>query len=165
MSKLTYERLMEMVVYDPEIGVFRWRKSNSSKCPVGSIIRGWNAGKGYKMVTIDYSRYYLHRLAWFYVHGRWPKNNIDHINRDQTDNRISNLREATHSQNGGNLLHKRNASGYKGVHLEKRTGRWFANICVNYRLIHLGTFNTPQEAHAAYEAAARKYFGEFARAA
>ncbi len=156
------KRLRSLVEYDPETGVFRWKAPNKGKAKVGQIINGWNAGKGYKMVGLDFGRYYLHRLAWQYVHGREPLDQIDHINRNVTDNRICNLREANAAQNGWNQL--RNRAGFKGVYLERRTGKFFAAICCNRVKHHLGTFDTPEAAHHAYEAAAQKYFGEFARA-
>lgn len=112
---------------------------------------------------LDFKRFYLHRLAWQYVTGHPPADQIDHINGDKHDNRFENLREATASTNGANM-HGRSSSGFKGVYLEKRSGRWFSAICVRNKRMHLGTFGSPEEAHAAYVAAAAKHFGEFARA-
>ncbi len=156
-------RLREILNYNPETGIFSWKNPNQGKAKKGQIINGWNAGKGYKMVGLDFHRYYLHRLAWQYVYGKPPKNQIDHINCIKTDNRICNLREATATQNAHNMLSRKNISGYKGVYFERRTGKWFSAIRANGKSIHLGTFNAPQKAHDAYAKAARKHFGEFAR--
>lgn len=88
----------------------------------------------------------------------------DHINGNTLDNRRSNLRVVTRTQNNQNVtIRKHNKSGYKGVSLEKKTGRWVAVIQANNKRIHLGTFDTPEEAYAAYCEAAKKYHGKFAR--
>lgn len=88
---------------------------------------------------------------------------VDHINRNPLDNRLSNLRPATRSENAINRgKTKANTSGYKGVALNKQTGKYKAAIRVNYELIHLGTYKTKEDAALAYNKAALKYFGEFA---
>lgn len=92
----------------------------------------------------------------------WPL--VDHINGNGLDNRRSNLREATKAQNGQNSgLSTRNKSGFKGVRLIARTGRWIAEIRPNRKTIYLGTFATPDDAARAYDAAAVEHYGEFAR--
>jgi HNH endonuclease/AP2 domain len=109
--------------------------------------------------------YNEHQLAWFYMTGRWPKPTIDHRDGDSTNNRWNNLRQATASQNNANRRRPRNnTSGYKGVYRGRRPGQWRAQIGKNGRTKYLGTFPTRQAAHAAYVAAARKHYGEFARA-
>lgn len=88
--------------------------------------------------------------------------NVDHINGDQLDNRRSNLRLANHSENARNRgVTRRNKTGYKGVQWEH--GKWSAYITHNYKLIYLGRFDTPEEAHDAYKKAAVELHGEFAR--
>jgi hypothetical protein len=97
--------------------------------------------------------------------GRWAKPTIDHRDGDCTNNRWNNLRRATRSQNNANRSRPRhNTSGYKGASRCRRSGKWLAHIGINGKIIFLGRFETPQEAHAAYLKAARKLFGEFARA-
>lgn len=95
--------------------------------------------------------------------GRWPPKNVDHRNRITDDNRWRNLRLATQSQNCANSVAKKN-DRFKGVHWDKARNRYGATIMVNRRSIGLGRFFTARAAHAAYLTAARKYFGEFARA-
>jgi len=109
-------------------------------------------------------RYLQHRLVWLYVHGRWPKDQIDHINGNRSDNRLCNLREATCSQNLMNArAHSHNTSGLKGA-CKHEPGYWSSVIRVNGKNKYLGRFKSPEEAHAVYASAAKKYFGEFARA-
>ena len=116
---------------------------------------------------IDGERFLAHRLAWFYVHRVWPIAQIDHKNVDNSDNRIANLREATQSQNQANkpLNQKVSGTGFKGVSLYKKTGMFFARIRVNRKLIHLGSFDRAEDAHAAYVVAANDIHGAFARCA
>jgi hypothetical protein len=96
----------------------------------------------------------------FYVKGRHPRGEIDHRNGDRADNRIANLRECSRAENARNVT-SRNPSGFKGV--RRDDSRWRASITVNGKRIHLGTFDTAEKAAAAYDKAARRYHGEFAR--
>jgi hypothetical protein len=125
--------------------------------PLGTHING------YLECSLDSKRYYLHRLAWFYVYKVWPSDNIDHINGNKSDNRLVNLRQATQSQNMHNRnKYKNNTSGYKGVTWHKQYKKWNAQITYNNKLINLGFFDCPVEAHKAYCKAADKMHKEFA---
>jgi HNH endonuclease/AP2 domain len=135
--------------------------------PPGRISAGNIAGAkkagDYIRISIDGRQHLAHRLAWLYVHGRWPAALIDHINGNPADNRIANLREASRSQNQANSgLRLGNRSGLKGIS-RKPYGTWSAQIFYQGTKHYLGTFATPEEAHAAYREAARRLFGEFAR--
>lgn len=158
---LTQARVREVLDYDPETGVCRWRVTLSRRAMAGTIA-GNITWAGYRAISIDRRNYQLHRVIWFYVHGEMPKQ-IDHKNGVRDDNRLVNLREATYSQNGANQRRRiNNTSGFKGVH---RAGeRWRARIEVNRRHISLGMFDTPAEAHAAYMNAAVAMWDNFARA-
>ena len=115
--------------------------------------------RGYIVVRVDLVLHQAHRLAWLYVHGSWPVDQIDHINCDPSDNRICNLREATPAQNQANTRSYAK-SGFKGV--RKNFSKW--NAYIGGRTFkHLGSFDTPEEANAAYLTAARARSGEFAR--
>lgn len=122
---------------------------------------------GYRTCDLDGQRYYEHHLAWFYMTGEWPVGRIDHRNTARDQNWFGNLRPATAGQNNCNrTINKTNRLGLKGVVLHvnpRRTKRYGARIKINYKAIHLGWFSTPEEAHAAYVAAAERYFGPFAR--
>lgn len=165
---LTAERLRELLSYDPETGIFMWRTTGTGR---NSDLRaGWLGNDGYRSIEIEGGCYKEHRLAWLYVHGAWPPGRTDHRDGVKDNNRIANLRPSTPSQNGGNSRKSmRNTSGFKGVSFVhrkgRREGRWVARISINRRSIHLGNFRTPEQAHAAYAAAAARLFGEFARAA
>lgn len=162
---ITAEMLRELLDYDPDTGVLRWR-SNARRDLVGTEA-GWIdncGGVPYRRVMIAGKAYMAHRLAFMHVHGCWPSYRIDHIDCNPFNNAIGNLRECTASQNAANrTIDHRNKSGFKGVSFYKKTRRWVAHIRHNYRLISLGYFATPEEAAAAYRKAADELFGEFSR--
>ena len=162
---LTAARLRELLSYDPDTGVFRWRVSRPGTRGIGSIA-GASDGQGYHQIGIDGRIYRDHRLAWLYMTGEWPADDVDHINRDRGDCRFANLREATRSQNNANAKRPSdNTSGYKGVSFDKRRGRWHAYISHGGRRKNLGMFDTAVAAYEARLAAAARLHGEFARAA
>jgi hypothetical protein len=162
--QLTRRRLRELLHYDPDSGEFHWRERTGYFIAAGRIAGGVNAHSGYRQIWVDGRIYPAHQLAWLYMAGRWCRPMIDHRDGDRANNRWNNLRRATRSENNANRgLQRNNRSGFKGVSL--KSGKWRARIRQNGRLHSLGSFPTPQAAHAAYAAAARKLFGEFARVA
>jgi hypothetical protein len=162
MNPITHARLREVLFYDPFTGIFRWRIKPRNIVP-GNLPGGRDA-HGYWLIRVDRKRYFAHRLAWFYVHGRWPIGEIDHRNGDPLDNRLENLREATRAQQLWNSgLRKNNRIGLKGVTFYPPTRRWFARIQKHGRTRFLGYHATAEAAHAAYVEAANSEFGEFAR--
>lgn len=153
-TDLSYSRLRELLSYDQETGIFRWLvKRPRSK----SEVAGYRNNGGYTQIGIDGKIYMAHVLAWFYVHERWPANQLDHRNRDRSDNRIDNLRLASGSENCGNSPTR--GGKYKGVWFDKASGKWRAEIAH----IKIGRYDTPEQAAEAYERAARIRYGEFAR--
>lgn len=158
---LTQARLKELMQYDPETGVFT-RLSGRGGKPAGGFVGGPDKD-GYWMISVDGVRYKAHRLAFMYMLGRWPQGDVDHINRTTGDNRWSNLREASRSQNMANVgTTKANKSGYRGVSWVETKKRWKAQIRRGGTNCHIGYFKTPEDASAAYEAAARECHGDFA---
>lgn len=107
---------------------------------------------------VDKTRVMAHRLAWFYTYGRWPTQDIDHINEVKNDNRFCNLREATRAQNMQNVRkHKHNTSGLKGVCWHSQRKRWRAFIFLDRKQKHLGLFDTKEDAYAARKQAEKKF--------
>jgi hypothetical protein len=163
-NSLTTERLREVLAYNPETGILTWIKktSPSVRIQIGNVAGSPNV-RGYPQISIDGVLYGAHRLAFLFMLGRWPVDQVDHINLIRDDNRWRNLREATRAENRRNIRTLRNnTSGFKGV--SKQThGGWQARITIDGHLKHLGTFVSPEEAHTAYYRAATKHFGKFAR--
>jgi hypothetical protein len=166
---VTYEQLRELLHYDPDTGAFTWRKRDNARPCWNSRYTKGRAGTisettGYVVINTGKRLYRAHRLAWLYVYGRWPRLQIDHRNGDRTDNRITNLREASQTENNANAsVRTDNRCGFKGVRINPISGRYRARIRINGKAKHLGYFDSPEEAHSAYCAAAQEVFGEFAR--
>jgi hypothetical protein len=159
--------------YDPETGVFRWRQR-------ADVSAYWNrrfAGQvaGYVNAPGEYRRivwkgwrpFPASHLAWVIIYGAWPPKELDHQNLDRDDNRITNLRIATRSQNSWNKRAYSNSSsgGIKGVSFNKKARKWEASIRVFGRPFYLGFFDNKDDAAIAYAEAAKSYHGEFARVA
>jgi hypothetical protein len=160
MEWLSYAKLL--LDYDPETGFFRWKKPGRKR-KVGAIAGGIRGG-GYWSISINHSVRYAHRAAFAWVHGRWPDGQIDHINGNRCDNRISNLREASNQQNQANARRRKdNTSGFKGVRPAKIKGKWWAYVYVNGKATYIGTYDSPELAHQGYVKAASVAFGEFAK--
>lgn len=131
------------------------RKFKRGKAPKGTSSFSKDRD-GYLVVGIDNKLYRTHRLIWLYVYGEHPIGDIDHINRDKTDNRPENLRCVTKSQNKQNMtVTKKSKSGIKGVYCHSQTKKWVAEIQCNYVKHSLGCYLTKEEAEAAYKAAAK----------
>lgn len=153
---ITQERLKQVLLYDPETGIFTWLKSHRNIKP------GDRAGcldDGYIKIKVDREKHRAHKLAWFYVYGEWP-DQLDHRDLDKSNNRIQNLRKANHTQNNANKpIQKNNTSGFRGVTFFKPRGRWRVLIRGKY----VGSYRTKEAAAAAYARAAKEHFGEFSR--
>jgi hypothetical protein len=159
-KELTQERLKELIRYDATTGLFTWAVSKGrakAGCLAGSLM-----SQGYIRIRIDSKKYLAHRLAWLFVCGEFPKNQIDHINGIKDDNCFANLRECSNTenqQNTGNRID--NTSGFKGVGFHKITGKWQACAKVNGKRHHLGLFLDKNSAHEAHESFVRENHGEF----
>jgi len=160
------EYLRQILSYDEETGLFYWKCTKSSNAVAGKIA-GCKNGVGYICIRIDSSLYLAHRIAWYFLTGIDPSGKlIDHMNCVKHDNRASNLRLATYSQNLANqCLRKNNTSGCKGVDFHKKCNKWRARIKIDNKEFHLGYFDTPELAHMAYCKHAVKFRAEFAREA
>ncbi len=161
-QQLTVELVKSVLNYDPETGWFTW----SSKVNSRGIVVGSRAGTlrsdGYRKLRVFGVECKEHNLAWFVTYGRWPYPEIDHRDRNRTNNAIGNLREATSSQNKCNSdLKKMSTSGRRGVSWSSAQRKWAAQINADGRYYYLGMHETKESALAAYEDAARRLHGEF----
>jgi len=158
---LDFDRVNEVLSYDPETGFFHWKVKIGDRSPVGKLAGGY-AVNGHWRIRIDGHYYFAHRLAWLLMKGVWPAYEVDHKNRVRDDNRWSNLREANHSQNHANCdIRSDNTSGYKGVQFDKQKNKFLAQAYKDGKRVHVGFFDDPAEAHAAYCAKSKELHGEF----
>lgn len=162
-------KLRELLDYNPETGELWWKPRGLHHFVSRAACKTWNsrfagteAGNinvhGYRAIKLPTGLQYAHRIAWAIHTGSWPTNQIDHINQRRSDNRISNLREATNQQNMKNQTRlKTNTSGVTGVHWENRRSKWVAQIKHDGRVWFLGYFKDFDEAVAVRKAAEEKF--------
>lgn len=136
----------EYFSYCPLTGVIKLIKprANLDKKNLGKEL-GSITDKGYLSIGFKGKYYLAHRLAWFLYYGDWPKNQIDHINRIKTDNRIENLREVS------NRINSHNKPVFNGAFFQRSAGKWRAQIRINGVRKHLGYFDTEKDAQTAYQ--------------
>lgn len=156
---LTSSDLRSRLHYNPDTGVFTWQVPPKSRPGAAGRVAGSRDLNRYVNISIDRKLYKAHRLAWLYVYGEWPPGLIDHINGVRSDNRLCNLRVVDRTGNAENRRAARSgsASGFLGVVWRPRNRKYEARILANKKYMYLGLFATPEEAHAAYVAAKRKY--------
>lgn len=153
--------------YKPRLGILLWKQkpSKHARKKKGDVA-GYRMTSGYVYIRFNGRHEMAHRVAWYLKTGEWPDRDIDHKNHKKDDNRWCNLRLATDSQNQANRkLPRNNTSGYKGVSWHSHYGKYVASIEVRGKAIWLGAHESKELAAKAYIEAAKKYFGEFARAA
>ena len=145
MEMITQKELKEILNYNPDTGVFIWLKPSARKIKVGSIAGHQHKTKGHRII-IKYKTYAAHRLAFLYMNGYFPKNQIDHINQDQLDNRWCNLREVNNQINNQNKrIRSDNTTGVMGVD-KRKNGKYRARINLKGKRIDLGTFDNIEDA-------------------
>ena len=173
--ELTAEIARELLTYNPDTGKLFWKERSSKyfKNPTHrkSFNNQWAGKEALTAITRRKSghparldgrlfnkTYSAHRIAWLIYYGEWPKNQIDHINQDPTDNRIENLRDVTHAENNKNrTLQNNSTTGYSGVSFYKRDGKYRAEISINNITKHLGYYDTAEEAAAVRAVASINY--------
>lgn len=154
---ITQKRLKEVFDYNGETGMFTWKITKSSKSIKGNLA-GSVSDKGYLTVRIDGGFYRLHRLAWLYITGSHPEGQIDHIDRNKTNNKFNNLRITSNTENCRNkTMNKSNTTGVTGIYWRKSTKKWQVSIKVNYKSVHIGCFNNLKDAITARKDANKKY--------
>lgn len=158
---LTQERLRALLDYNAVTGEFTWRSPGMGR---SADLRAGSVAKiGYVYIAVDGRKQLAHRLAWLWMTGAFPNGPIDHRDGRRDNNAFSNLREADAFLNGANMRrHKRNTTGYKGVVKVDGCNLWTARIKAFGEHRYIGSFDSPEAAHAAYCAAAHSLFGAFA---
>lgn len=154
--------IKDCLCYAPDTGIFTWRMTTTST-KIGVVAGCVTGTNGYVRITLAGAAYKAHRLAWFYMHGKWPDKCIDHINHIRSDNRIENLRLVDHKQNSQNTRKRKNSvCEYKGITpLTRDKTKFVAQIRYDGKQRKLGIFPSQKEAHEAYCAAAQKHFGVY----
>ncbi|SER52034.1 MULTISPECIES: HNH endonuclease [Pseudomonas] len=160
-NPLTQEILKTCLKYEPETGIFYHLPKRGLMRP--GEVAGSPTTNGYIQITVKGKGYQSHRLAWLYMTGSFPADQIDHINGIKTDNRWQNLREATKAQNQANIRTRKDSrSGIKGVRWDRSTGKWLAEIRANNKVIHVGRFKSLDDAVREIRDARNKHHGDFA---
>lgn len=160
---LTQEYLKEILDYNPETGIFIWKKRVSIRITIGKVA-GTLTEDGYILIQINKRGYKAHQLAFLYMTGKFVEE-VDHKNNIRIDNRWKNLREATRLQNGHNKsIQVNNIWGYKGISKYRYDpSKWTASITYKNKNIYLGIFKTKESAALEYNKAAITYYGDFAK--
>jgi hypothetical protein len=151
---VTFDFINNLIDYDKETGILTWKKTKNHNAKKGREIG--TTAFGYRLVVIDQKRYQCHRLAWLLSTGHWPEFEIDHINGNRSDNRLSNLRDVPGGKNLENLKAARchSSTGVLGV-FPYYSNKFISRLVVKGKIIRLGVFDTIEEAHRAYVEAKR----------
>lgn len=154
---ISHDRLLYRLNYNPDTGDFIW-KNNRDSTLIGTIA-GTILEDGRWQIQVDSRLYKAHRLAWFYVYGKWPEDQLDHIDGNPLNNRLSNLRECSQTQNQQNQFKPKahNKTGYLGVSWDSSRKKYAARIRVDGKYKYLGRFDSVEEAAQSYLEAKRKY--------
>lgn len=155
---ITQSFLKSILNYNPDTGIFTWKIKPAQCVKIGDVAGYIDKSTGYISIGINKKLYRAHRLAWLYIHGEFPIEEIDHINHDRSDNRIDNLRAVSHKDNGKNVSKRKdNTSGHLGIYWDKRRNKWHTQIKVKNKVIYLGLFTDIIEAIAVRKKAEIKY--------
>src|SRR6266699_193066 len=156
------DRLNEVLCLDPETGILTWKITLSPRAVAGKVAGCIEKRRKYRIVRIDSVNYMAHVLIWFMLHGEWCPREIDHWDRVTSNNRPSNLRKATESQQSQNkAMQRNNTSGYRGV-TAAPNGKWIAQYQLHRKNHNLGTFETKEEAAEVARLARLNAFSAFA---
>jgi len=157
MPELTQEKLKELLHYDPETGIFTWKKSGRGKNK--NLVAGTVNSLGYVQITINYKIYLAHRLAYLFINGFFPDKLIDHKDGVRKNNKWINLRDSNHSENGQNkikAMSSNKSTGILGVSFDKRYNHFMTQLEINGKVSHRSYHKTAEEAHEAYINAKRQ---------
>jgi len=163
MNAPTQAQIRQLLDYDQGTGIFTWKVDRHHR-PLAGKKAGHINGDGYVEITVAGRSIKAHRLAVLLVAGAYPRDEVDHIDGDRTNNRFANLRCVSRADNQKNRKrHSTNRSGYKGVSWKAQNSRWVASINIGGKRIHLGYFDTAEDARDAYEIAAERLHGSYRR--
>lgn len=161
-NELTHEELTRILSYNKETGIFTWREKTCKCVVIGKIAGNRNKVSDYIEIKIRGKQYKAHRLAWFYVHGVWPENLIDHKDTIRHHNWISNLRESNHSLNAQNHqkpnITNRSASNVPGVKYRAERKKWRVSLTINKKETYFGHYDTQLEAESVCLEMRRKHY-------
>lgn len=167
MNSETVEGLIDRLLEYRE-GHLYWKKNTRRGHKSSGGQAGYKTKQGYRMICLNYKDYCEHNLVWFIHKREWPETysrEVDHINRDKSDNRIENLRLATRSQNNANMkIRIDNSTGVRGVYLDRARNKFCVQITQNGRTQSLGRFNSLEDAAEIAELAQKKAWGNFVSA-
>lgn len=155
--EIAQDYLKECFDYNPDTGSLKWKARDVSHFKTLNAASVWNSKyantevgtlkSGRKILSLDGKKHKVHRIIWIICHGQSPENHIDHINGNPEDNRLENLRDVTNAENHKNRkIPKTNTSGVHGVSWYKRKQKWQAMIRTSGGHLHLGYFDSLDEA-------------------
>ncbi len=161
-DEITAESFRKAFSYDAESGVIYRIVDRLSRAIEPQPATSTDS-YGYIRVCLNRRMFKAHRVAWLLHYGEWPKGEIDHINLDRTDNRISNLRDCSRVENARNHgMPSTNTSGVKGVSYNAQCRKWVAQVCVNRKVKNLGLFDSIEQAAEVVRSARAELHGQFA---
>ena len=155
-TDFTAQRLRDLLHYEPKTGVFTWLVNRQGPARAGDKA-GYVRHDKYLIIGLHGKTYLAHRLAWLYCYGDWPKHDIDHIDGDPSNNSMANLRDEPTQINLQNIKKatKKNLTGLLGVSPSRNKKSWYSRIYIDGQLFCLGTYDSAQDAYAAYVKAKR----------
>ncbi len=148
-NPITWDELIQVLEYDTDTGIFTWKENRKGGWELKDNVAGSVNSNGYTQIRLGPKLYLAHRLAWFYAFQEWPEDIIDHIDKNRSNNSLDNLRDVSQSVNLHNAVQRPSKSGFRNA--RKVGNRWQSEIKVKGKSIHLGMFDSPEEASQAAE--------------
>lgn len=161
-KNLSHKHVKECFHYEPSSGKLTWKISKARCVKIGQEA-GWMRSDGYRQVEVDGTKFLVHRLIYFFIEGKFPPKEIDHIDGNKSNNRWNNIRACSRSENMSNAGPRRNNKlGIRGVYYDPKRRRYITRIRKGCTKKYIGSFKTKEEAARAYQEEQSKIFGEYA---